>query len=288
MLAGMTGGVELEVVVDGDVVLVAEGFGAEREDVVVLLSGAAMPATMWEDALVASLVEAGIGVIRFDWRDIGRSTWRSFKEHPYSIDTLANDVLAVADAFGVRAFHLVGFSMGGCVAQLVGLAQRDRIRSMALLSSGYASEIDVPRPERGRQLFELFALPRPTSEEEMVDRQVEQWRLLCGPGVPFDVDEWTRRAQAWVARGHNPGCPHVRLGPQVFGVDRERELCSLDIPTLVLHGTDDPMFPLPHGERLAAVLPSASLEIYERRGHDLHLLDELPELVGVHVEQVAG
>jgi len=287
MLADMTGGVELEVVID-DVVLVTEGFWADRKDVVVLLSGAAMPATMWEDTLIASLVDAGLGVIRFDWRDIGRSTWRSFKEHPYSIDTLANDVLAVADAFDVGTFHLVGFSMGGCVAQLVALARRDRVRSMALLSSGYASEIDVARPERGRQLFELFARSRPTSEEEMVDRQVEQWRLLCGAGVPFDVDEWTRRAQAWVARGHNPACPHVRLGPQVFGVDREPALRSLGVPTLVLHGTDDPMFPLPHGERLAAVLPSATLWVYEQRGHDLHLLNDLPELLGGHVERLAG
>lgn len=288
MLTSMNGGVELEVAVDDGVVVFAEGFSTERAQTVVLLGGAAMQATMWGEDFVSALVTAGLGVIRFDWRDIGRSTWRTFKEHPYSVDALASDVLGVANAFGVASFHLVGFSMGGCVAQLVALSHPERVRSLTLLSSGYASQIDVDRPDRGRQLFELFALPKPSTDDEQRDRQVDQWRLLCGPATPFDDDVWRERARGWVARGQNPACPHVRLGPQVFGVDREAALRSLDVPALVLHGTDDPMFPIAHGERLAAVLPSVSFESFEGRGHDLHLHAEVPARIVAHVHAVSA
>ena len=289
MLKPVSGEEAVEVAVEvegGDVVLFAEGVATQRSDVVVLLAGAAMQATTWEDTVVAELVDHGLGVIRFDWRDIGRSTWRTFKEHPYPVDTLAGDVVAIVDALDLAQFHLVGFSMGGCVAQLVALTHRKRVKSSVLVSSGYASVIDVPRPERGRVLFELFALPRPESDEQMIERLVEQWRLLCGPGTRFDEPEWAARARAWVDRGQNPACPHVRLGPQVFGVDRDQALRSLDLPTLVLHGSDDPMFPVGHGERLAAVLPDASMQTFDGRGHDLHLHPSLPGLITRHIDAI--
>jgi pimeloyl-ACP methyl ester carboxylesterase len=245
---------ERYVEVDG-VQLFAEGYALQELVTAVLLTGAAMQATTWEERFRDELTARGIAVIVFDWRDIGRSTWRSFKENPYSIDTLAQDVISVARAFDRPQVHLVGFSMGGCVAQLVALRTPESVRSLSLLSSGFASEIHADRGERGRALFELFRLPRPLDDAEEVSRLVDQWRLLCGRDFILEERTWKGRARSWVQRGQNPSCPHLRLGPQVFGVDRSSELATIAVPTRVLHGTDDPMFPVAHGEAIARCIP---------------------------------
>ena len=274
-----------QVAFDGGTLL-AEGFETSLPRTALLLAGAAMQATTWERQFFSVLNERGVGVIRFDWRDIGQSTWRRFKEVPYSIGHLAEDVASVAEAFGRDTVHLVGFSMGGCVAQLTALAHPARIESLSLLSSGFASRIDVPRPERAGALFDLFSLPRPVDRDEHVRRLVDQWRVLCGRAFVFDEDAWRRRAEAWVDRGQNPSCPHIRLGPQVFGVERAEELARLDVPTLVVHGTDDPMFPHVHGEAIARTIPAAKLTLLDGRGHDLHVDPVVAELVADHIVSV--
>ena len=279
--------VERFVDVDGARIF-AQGQALHGTESAVLIAGAAMQATAWDDRFIAALTDRGIAVICFDWRDIGLSTWQSFKEHPYSVETLADDVVQVARAFDRIPVHLVGFSMGGCIAQLVTLRSPRSVRSLSLLSSGYASIIDADRGERGRELFRLFALPRPTNNDEHVDRLVEQWRLLRGPGVDFDQVAWTQQARDWVARGQNPSCPHLRLGPQVFGVDRTTDLARITIPTLVLHGTDDPMFPSAHGEAIARAIPAADLELFTGRGHDLHLDPNIARRVADHILQTAN
>ena len=90
---------------------------------------------------------------------------------------------------------------------------------------------------------------------------------------------------AWVARGQNQSCPHIRLGPQVFGVEREDQLRDLRIPALVLHGTDDPMFPIGHGRALGKTLPLVTFEEFGGRGHDLHLHDRALHLVAEHTSR---
>jgi pimeloyl-ACP methyl ester carboxylesterase len=117
----------------------------------------------------------------------------------------------------------------------------------------------------------------------MVVRLVDQWRVLCGRDFRFDEEAWRARAEGWVARGQNPSCPHIRLGPQVFGVDRHHELAGVRVPTLVMHGTDDPMFPHVHGQHIAATIPQAGLELLEGRGHDLHLDAAIGSRVARHI-----
>lgn len=255
----------------GDRSLWAERLGDPARPTVLLLAGAAMQATSWEDQFVGTLLSAGRGVIRFDWRDIGRSSWVRFRDQPYSIDDLAQDAHVVLDEFGVNEADVVGFSMGGCVAQIMALSAPDRLRSLTLLSSGFASPIEVNMTERGRRLLEVLQAPAATDHESQIHRQVAQWRLLCGRAFRFDENEWVNRARSWIQRGQNPKCPHVRLGTQVFGVDRTEQLRRLKVPTYVVHGDDDPMFPLPHGKAIANTIPSATLSVLSGRGHDLFL-----------------
>jgi pimeloyl-ACP methyl ester carboxylesterase len=257
----------------------AERIGKPDHPAVLLLTGAAMQATTWEQPFLAPFLDTRRSIVRFDWRDIGLSTWERFRDHPYGIDDLVADCLAVLDAFDVEASDVVGFSMGGCIAQLLALSAPSRVRSLTLLSSGYASRIMADRGDRGAQLFALLAQPTPPDPDDRVRRLLEQWRLLCGRAFRFDSAEWELRARSWVERGQNPSCPHVRLGPQVFDVDRAQDLARVVIATQVLHGDDDPMFPLPHGRAIADTLPGATIRIYAGRGHDLHLDPEIARTV---------
>lgn len=262
----------------------AERLGPSAQPAVLLLTGAAMQATTWETAFLDPLLETGRSVIRFDWRDIGLSSWKRFRDQPYTIDDLATDCVAVLDDFGVEAADVIGYSMGGCVAQLVALSAPQRVRTLTLVSSGYASRIDVDRSERDRRLRELIAEPRPADSEQHVQRLVQQWRLLCGWSYSFDERRWRERAQSWVDRGQNPSCPHIRLGPQVFGVDRRDQLAQLTVRTLIIHGDDDPMFPLAHAEELARTIPDARIVVLAGRGHELYVDAEVARRVAHHLE----
>ena len=139
-----------------------------------------------EDAFLEPFLEAGFSVVRFDWRDTGLSTWRRFRDHPYSIDALMEDAWYVLDGFGSGAVDLVGFSMGGCVAQLMALQYPERVRSLSLIASGFASAIQLERGPRAQQFWGLLA----AGAGDQVQTLVDQWRVLYGQAVPFDEGAW--------------------------------------------------------------------------------------------------
>lgn len=154
-----------------------------------------MQATTWEQPFLAPFLDTHRSIVRFDWRDIVLSTWARFRDHAYGIDDQVADCLAVLDAFDVKASDVVGFSMGGCIAQLLALFAPNRVRSLALLSTGYASRIKADRGERGAQLFALLAQPTPPDPDDQVRHLLEQWRLLCGRSFRFDSAERELRAR---------------------------------------------------------------------------------------------
>ena len=154
---------------------------------VLLLTGAALQATAWEAAFTDVLLDAGFDVVRLDWRDVGRSTWRRFKERPYRAQTLVDDAAAVLDAFGIAQTHVVGFSMGGMMTQLLALHHPRRVRSLTVMASAFASSQGndiVGSSERSQALFEVLALPRPEAKEAQVQRLVEQWRTCAAGHAP--------------------------------------------------------------------------------------------------------
>ena len=274
---------ELQVEVEPDVSLHVTFDDAGAGRWAFLLAGMATQSTMWEPPFVSRLVERGISAVRFDWRDIGRSTWRSYREHPYGPDTFVSDVFAVADAIDAHDVDIVGFSMGGCIAQIAALTRPDRIRTLTTLSSGFASPAKVDRPPRGDQLMAMYALARPADEGEVRSRLLEQWRLMYGQGVEFDEAAWGERIRSWIERGQNPSCPHMRMRDEILGTDRTPAFAQLEVPTLVLHGLDDPMFPHGHGCALADAVPNATLELLAGRGHDLPFDPEIANRIADHI-----
>lgn len=269
--------------VDDGVELWSARSGRPDAGIVVLLSGAAMSSQIWDTGLRAELVSAGLSVLTVDWRDTGRSTWRRFRDHPYGFDRLVDDVEAVIGDWGLDRYSLVGYSMGGCVAQMLAARSANRIDALVLVSSGYASKIDLPASDRRRLLFAVLAEQDSSSRDAMVASLLRQWEVLHGEDAPFDPKVWSVIVGDWLEEGYNPRCPHVKLGPEVFGVDRTERLSRLDVPALVLHGTDDPMFPIEHARALVRTIPEAELEVRPGRGHELFADREIHQLIASHL-----
>jgi pimeloyl-ACP methyl ester carboxylesterase len=266
---------------------------------VVLLAGATNQAILWEPPFTDPLVEAGYQVVTFDWRDVGLSTWRSFREHPYSGADFVDDVIRIIDDVaqeqaGFERVHLIGYSMGGMVAQFLAGLHPDRVASLTTMSSGYAP---APLREPTRRRDEVWAFlanekPAPGDVESYLLRQ---WRVLCGGGVEFDEAEWFARVSAWVARGHNVRCPHFAtvayertVEGWVSDTDQRAAIVQrIKAPTLVIHGDDDGMFTPGNAEAIAAAVPQASVRILPGRGHELFVnpLREIHAAVLTHIGQ---
>jgi pimeloyl-ACP methyl ester carboxylesterase len=259
---------------------------------VLLLAGAACQATQWEPAFFEPLIELGHRVIRFDWRDTGLSTWADFRDRPYTVDDLVDDAIAVLDDAEIAAAHLVGFSMGGLIAQGAAVHHPERVRSLTLLASGYYGGMLFEDTDQSRALAAFFGRPRP-GPDELEDWLVEQWRTLAGSRFEFVDDDWQRRARAWLARGYNPRCPHLKIPGHEESLDdpgqrperRAELLRQVRRPTLVVHGDDDGMFTPGNGEAITATIPGARRVVVPGRGHDL-FCDPTGEIVPLIVEHL--
>jgi pimeloyl-ACP methyl ester carboxylesterase len=273
--------VERQVEVD-DAVLWSRRRGLEAHTVL-LLAGASMSSRIWNPGLVDVLRAAGVSTLEVDWRDTGRSTWRRYRDHPYEFDQLVVDTLGVLDAWSVDRCSIVGYSMGGCVAQRLASQHAERVARLVFVSSGYASTMPLGPSARRRELFDVLAAQDATDDERLAKSLMDQWAVLHGVSSGFDPRAWSSRVRDWIAWGYNARCPHVKLGPQVFGVDRDAALGSISAPALVVHGDDDPMFPLEHGRALAETLPNAHLVSLAGRGHELFAAPDVHQLIVDHL-----
>ena len=263
---------------------------------VVLLSGATLQATLWESVFTAPMVESGHTVIRIDWRDVGLSSRGDFRSAPYTLADLADDVVAVLDGAGFAEAHVVGFSMGGLVAQHVAILDPTRVRSLTLLASGYLGGPIMGGTPRAEAVLRVLLDRVGKAGIDPIEAEVAYWRLISGSALTYDEDRWRRRITEWIERGHNPRCPHLRIPQHEQSLDswladpeaRAERVRRIDAPTLVVHGDDDGMFPPANGEALAADICHARLRVMEGRGHDLFLdpTGEISELVLEHVAEL--
>jgi len=257
-----------------------EDFGDPSHPTVLLVMGAGGQAILWPDELIDAFVAGGKHVIRYDNRDVGQTTCFDFAKEPYTIADMAADAVAVLDAYGVDQADVVGASMGGMIVQTMALNAPERVRTMtSIMSSPLAGgfiatfagggEGVLPGPEQ--KVLDLMvrnAVP-PTSDDERIDRAVEQWRVLAGTMAPFDEDEVRERERRISARAKNIEAANNHQLAVASSPDRTDDLARIAAPTLVIHGTQDPILPYAHGEATAKAIPGAKLLPIEGMGHEL-------------------
>src|SRR6266508_1778659 len=254
--------------------LCAESFGDPADSPILLVMGIGASMVWWEEEFCRMIADGGRFVIRYDHRDTGRSVSYEPGRPSYTGADLTADAAGVLDAYGIAAAHLVGVSAGGGIAQELAFDRPDRVRSLTLISTSPVTPGDrgLPPPiaEFGR--FVATVEVDWSDPESVIEYLVDYWRVLAGEEHPFDEAAFRALASRDVgrARDFRAAQNHDLLRDD----GRHRDLLSsISSPTLVIHGTADPMFPIGHGEALAQEIPDARLLRLEGAGHGVYRAD---------------
>jgi len=252
--------------------LCIDTFGDRADPAVLLIMGAAGSMDRWEEPFCARLAAAGRHVIRYDHRDTGASTTYPPGAPGYTGDDLVADAVGVLDHLGVASAHVVGLSMGGAMAQRIAVEHPDRVRTLTLMSTSPAGTGGPALPPMSAALRAVFSGEGQPPEPDWSDREAAIAFLLEGER-PYagsrGLDEEATRAVIGRAYDRSPSPASANNHFMLDGTDMAFErLGEIAVPTLVLHGADDPMFPPAHGRALADVIPGARLRILEGIGHE--------------------
>jgi pimeloyl-ACP methyl ester carboxylesterase len=254
--------------------------GLPNGDPVVLVMGVGASLMWWPPDLVGALADAGHRVILFDNRDIGLSSHIDFDEAPYSLDDLVADTTGLLDSLGAERAHFVGMSLGGIVSQVVAVRDADRVRSLALISTTPGPDERLSPPT---DAFMSYVTRPANSEQDPVEATVDFSHVLSGSRFPFHESYYRQLATTDIARGTNPDSSQGRI--PVSSSSRLADLRDVRVPTLVVHGTEDPLFPIDHAEALAGAVPGSILVKWEGVGHEIPppLVPELSRLLNDHM-----
>ena len=254
-------------------------FGDMARHAILLIAGAASSMDWWEDELCERLARAGRFVIRYDLRDTGQSVSYEPGVPQYSGRDLVSDAVGVLDSLGISRAHVAGMSMGGGIAQHLALDHASRVQSLTLLSTS-AGGADLP--PMSDELAAVFEAPAPepdwSDRSAVVDYIVDslypyagsvrfqegQMRVLVGRIVDRTRNIQSSLTNHWLLEGGEPVRPR---------------LAEVAAPTLVLHGTEDPLFPLAHGKALANEIPGACFVPLDGVGHEFPPRDVWAQVV---------
>lgn len=247
----------------------------------VLIMGIGAQRVFWDEALCARFVEAGFQVVRFDHRDIGESTRLDLPvprpapalvrrmldlpvAAPYTLSDMARDVAELIEQVGFGSAHIVGASLGGMVGQHLAIEHPARVRSLTSIMSTPGGRRYLPRPSALRALF----MPPPENAVE-AGIAVEQLFTTLGGTWPVDGARLRAVGEAAHARGASPRGYLRHFAAVLATPDRRPHLRATRVPTLVIHGTRDPLFPLQAARDMVAMMPDAVLLPMAGMGHDL-------------------
>lgn len=265
----------------GDTRIAVESWGSADDPVVLLIAGTSCTRDWWPPALCERVTRLGARVVRFDQRDTGASTTWPVGAPGYGLTELRDDVLGILDLLTVRRAHVVGFSQGGWVAQLLALDHPERVASLTLIATRPTGHgpADPDLPEVSTPLLTAWsALPEVDWHDSasVVRSYIDGERVLAGS--VFDESHAARICTAAVRRSPHP--ESASNHPLITGPRWRERLPQIVAPTVVLHGTRDPLFPIENARALASEIPGATLRELPGVGH------ELPPRIWPALEQV--
>lgn len=247
--------------------LCVQTFGRPESPAILLIAGLASSMDWWEDEFCQRLASGPRFVIRYDLRDTGQSVSYEPGAPQYSAPDLVADAVSLLDALRVARAHVVGISMGGGIAQHLALDHADRVASLTLISTSPGGPDLRPMSDR---LASHFAEPPPepdwSDRQAVVDYIVEDLRPYAGTFAEEEVRALVGRIVERTVNIESSMTNHTLLEG---GEPVRPQLGGITAPTLVLHGTEDPLFPYGHGETLATEIPGARLLPLEGVGHEM-------------------
>src|ERR1700682_6832684 len=255
-----------------------EIFGDAGAEPMLLIMGLGAQMIHWDDDFCRQLAARGFRVIRFDNRDIGKSSRmtggrrlttvdmlkRRFLKipvaAPYKLRDMAEDVTGLMDVLGIKSAHLVGASMGGMIAQELAISFPQRVRSLTSIMSTTGNP-KVPPPTR--EAAAILMAPPPANKEEYYARFAQTWKILRVGSFPLDESLDRARAERTYQRGLSPAGVGRQFRAILASGNRKQRPASVKAPTLVIHGTVDPLVRPEGGKDTAASIPGAKLLMIE-------------------------
>ena len=262
-----------------------ETFGRKGDPALLLIMGLGAQLTLWPESLCEGLANQGFFVVRYDNRDVGLSTdfdqWGlpdlmgSFAklmkgqkvDAPYLLGDMAADAIGLLDALDIDRAHMVGASMGGMIAQVIAATYPQRTRSLvSIMSTSGRMGLPMGKPEA---VAMLSALPEGPAREQLVAHGIKLRNVIGSPGYPTDPATMRTLVERNIDRRYYPpGAARQYLAIMVSG-PRVDLLKTVKVPTLVLHGDDDPLLPVECGRDVATLVPGAKIETFPGWGHDV-------------------
>ena len=260
--------------------LAYQEMGDPEGEPLVLVMGLATQMIAWDEQFCSLLAERGFRVVRFDNRDIGRSTklrWKGVAGRldvflgrrataPYLLRDMADDAFGLMDHLGIHGAHLIGASMGGMIAQTMAIEEPARVRSLVSMLSTTGSRL-VGHPSY--KTFGLLLGKPPREREAAIERVVKIFRVIGSPGFPVEEERIRDVAGRSFDRGHSEAGVFRQLHAITASGDRTRALHRLAVPTLVIHGKNDILVNPSGGRATARAIPGARLRMIDGMGHDL-------------------
>ena len=259
-----------------------ETFGNPENPAVLLIMGLDAQCVIWSMNFIEPLVAAGYYVIRFDNRDIGLSTWIDDwdRSRPYTLEDMARDTVGLLNALNIEKAHIVGASMGGMIAQRIALSHTEKVLSLtSMISSGYTLNPKAAKDTFNKMLYvaapfiaKNFKIRNKIVQNKVtVEDCVNNYRRLVGTKYPYN-ETYYKQLFSWSIlerKGQNPKARLQQFCAIAASGSRLKELPNIKVPTLIFHGTDDPLVPPIHAKIYAPLIPKAKMIWMEGVGHEL-------------------
>jgi pimeloyl-ACP methyl ester carboxylesterase len=263
-----------------------ETFGHRSHPAFLLMMGGCSQGILWPTAFCEMLAQLDFFVIRCDHRDVGLSTYFNFEAQPYNLLDMAKDAASLLDYLEIRAAHLFGLSMGGPIAELISTHYPNQVLTLNLIStscdfrpmnraySGLPEETNYPLA-RTKDIYlhwmKNFLKESPTELEAQLRQRLDCWRILNGSSIPFEEELYREIHLQFLRRQTNL----ESLKNHLLVCQNSEQLIQtaphkVKVPTLIFHGSEDVIFPIDHGEALAAAIPHSQYIPVEGMGHVLN------------------
>jgi len=270
-----------------------ESIGDTSNPSLLMIMGMGGSAMEWPEFLIDSLLAANYHLIRFDHRDLGESekmeNWDD--DHPYTLENMSDDALGIMNHMGIERIHVLGYSMGGMIAQRLAIDHPQRVRSLTLIStSGFTRDPELPvlsNYMKYHLLRMVLTYKQDLSYHEKIMQELDAQTVLRRerPLTPEEVREISQRT---LFEFRNNRTEHPDVGTHhvtaiLESGSRLDELHSLEVPTLILHGTRDPFVVPAHAEKLSLVIPGSKLIWIHDMAHAISALHQnqlIPPLIG--------
>jgi pimeloyl-ACP methyl ester carboxylesterase len=261
------------------ITLCYETFGDPSAPTALLIMGLGTQMLGWNEDFCSQLADRGLHVVRFDNRDIGRSTHvpgrpptigqlltRSKRAAHYKLADMADDATGLLDALELASAHVIGVSMGGMIAQTLAARHPQRVRSLVSIMSNTGS---LRNGQPSLRVYPALLRRPPQGRGPYIERTERLFALIGSSGLPRDPQDVRELASASYDRDHDPAGPGRQLAAIIGSGDRTAELRRITAPTVVIHGTADPLVHFSGGRATARAIPGARLLPIEGMGHDL-------------------